>query len=264
MEIIASTSIDALVARRDAIARELAAAREACAKAEALYKAGPTGRSSEDFGGGQTEFGALPFGYMGHRNLFPFDETLRGFDAGAWDYLMTASGLLTLMSARAKGEWAEQVREKRTPEFTRENIEATFKDLHGRRSEMFDQGVVDCFKACSWDHKSNSPVKFGKRLIFKGNGASRFGPSYDSKQLASIDDLRRVMAVCEGKPEPDFRSGATHALSGSRKDFFEDEWVEVSGFKNGNLHCKFKRPELAAKLNEILGRRYPNALPAPK
>lgn len=264
MEIIVSTSIEALVARRDAVAKELAVAKEAVERARSLYKDGPTGFSNHGYGASQTDFGALAFGYCGSRELFPFDETLKGFDAAAWEYLMAESGLLGLMSSRAKGEWAEQVREKKTPPFTLDNIRATFGDLHAKRGAMFDQGVVDCFRACSWDHKTNSPVKFGKKLIFKGNGGSPFGPSYDHKQLQAIDDLRRVMAVCDGKPEPDFRSGATSAMSGARKTSFEDEWVDIEGFKNGNLHCKFKRPDLTAKLNEILGRSHPNALPAPK
>lgn len=256
MEMIVSTDIDALVARRNAIFRELEGAKDSFDRAKNLYQDGPVG-NSESYNGEmrQRDFECLS-------KQFHFDHTkcmdsmMSGFDAEAWRYLMDASGLESSMSASASENWYEQINKRETPPLTKENIVATFKDLFVRKDEIFEQGVIEAFRACSWEHKTNQPVKFGKKVIF----AHCYGDSH----LREVDDLRRVLHVIDGKPQPEHREGVNCKLGFDRNTWFEDEYVQVEKFKNGNVHCKFKKPEMVEKLNAILARHFPNALPAPK
>lgn len=252
MEMIVSTDIDALVARRNAIFKEIEGARDAFDRAKNLYKDGPVGYGEH----GQRDFKYLP-------KDCDFDHTksmnamMTGFDAEAWRYLMDASGLESSMSTSASKKWHKQINECETPPLTKENIVATFKDLFVRKDEIFEQGVIEAFRSCSWDHKTNQPVKFGKKVIF----AHCYGDSH----LHEVDDLRRVLHVSDGKPQPDHRHGVwAKFFRDDSSGLFEDDYVHVKRFKNGNVHCKFKRPDLTQKLNAILAKHHPNALPAPR
>ncbi|MEI7614324.1 MAG: DUF4942 domain-containing protein [Betaproteobacteria bacterium] len=260
MEMIVSTDITTLVARRNAIAKEIEAARDAVARAEQLYKESPVGYY--DYVGSekrQTKFCRLA-GYDSGIDAGVFNRQIKGFDCEAWDYLMANSGIASLMSTKAKDKWEKQRKELDIPEFTMENIQTTFGELHARRTIMFEEGVIEAFRACSWDHKTNNPVKFGKKIIVAG---CRYG--FDTSHYRHVDDLRRVLHVCDGKPQPDCRNGVLATMAYRNKlRHFEDDYVKVEGFKNGNLHCSFKCPDLVEELNLILSRHFPGALPAPK
>jgi len=256
MDIIVSTDIDALVTRRNAIFKELEEARDAYGRAKKLYEDGPVGFFDYDAGNQRQS----DFGYLGGTFRFDHDAemeaTKKGFDAQAWKYLMDASGLESSMSASTSEQWHKQIAERETPPLTKDNIVATFKDLFLRKDEIFEQGVIEAFRSCSWNHKTNEPVKFGKKVIFSG----RWGNSH----LQEVDDLRRVLHVSDGKPQPDHRDGVADRFRGwNSVGTFEDDYVQVERFKNGNVHCKFKRLDLTAKLNAILAKHHPNALPSP-
>lgn len=263
MELIQSLPIDEFIARRDAIASQIKASEQAFEAAKNLYKQSQVGYSKLLTCTVQKEFEALsPQSSFRSSERFDFSSVLRGFDAQAWGYLMDQSGLLSLMSSAARSQWERNIIDCKTPELTLENVQATFKNLHDRRQEMFEQGVLDSFNSCSWNHKTNSPVKFGKKLIFKGRN-DRW-TSFNTTNLQSIDDLRRVFYLCDELPQPDHRHGVCATMSGNKTWSFEDDYVRVEGFKNSNIHCHFKRPDLIERLNKILARHYPGALPEPK
>lgn len=44
----------------------------------------------------------------------------------------------------------------------------------------------------------------------------------------------------------------------------ETAYLSIRTFKNGNGHVTFKRPDLVEKMNKIIAKHYPGALPAPK
>lgn len=252
MEMIVSTDIDALVARRNAIFKEIEGAKDAFDRAKKIYEDGPVGYGETR----QRDFENLA-------KQFHFDHTksmdamMTGFDAEAWRYLMDASGLESSMSTSASEKWYEQINKRETPPLTKENVIATFKDLFVRKGEIFEEGVIEAFRSCSWDYKTNQPVKFGKKVIF----AHCYGDSH----LHEVDDLRRVLHVSDCKPQPDHRHGVwAKFFHHNSIGLFEDDYVQVEKFKNGNVHCKFKRPDLTAKLNAILAKHHPNALPAPR
>lgn len=187
---------------------------------------------------------------------------LQDVDADAWGYLMRESGLRSLMDATAREKWDEQIHGGKVPELTQENIEATFSALYDSRADMFERGVIECFRGLSWDYKTNSPCSFGKRIIL--NFLFSFGTP-NNRATDKLDDLIRVFHVLDRKPEPDFRNGAyrlvwdaTHA----GKSRAENDYIALRWFKKGSGHVTFKRLDLVEALNRIIAKRYPGALPA--
>jgi hypothetical protein len=186
-------------------------------------------------------------------------------DAGAWRFLMDESGMRSLMSARKRYEFDENVRKHQIPELTREAICATFGALHDSRGEMFDQGIIEVFKRLSWDYKTNLPQKFGKRIIVKYL-CYTYGINHNS--VEQLDDLMRVFHVLDGKPEGDHRQGSYAKLSDAFREnsgypkVFENEYLSIRLFGNGNGHILFKRLDLVDAMNGVLAKHFPNALPA--
>lgn len=189
-----------------------------------------------------------------------------GVDAAAWQYLMMQSGMRSLMDATAREKWDKAIADGDIPELTDGNIRATFKMLHDSRGDMFERGVIACFKSLAWCYKTNLPQKFGKRIVVRNIS----GVYYGDKKADELDDLVRVMAVLDGKPEPDHRNGVRSALlsAGVRwnnpRAVVETEYLQIRCFKNNNGHVTFKRPDLVDKMNLIIAKHYPGALPAPK
>lgn len=189
-----------------------------------------------------------------------------GVDMAAWQYLMHESGLRSLMDAAAREKWDKAIAAGDIPELTEPNIRSTFKMLHDSRGEMFERGVIATFKALAWCYKTNLPQKFGTRIVMR----YITGAYYGDRKADELDDLQRVLAVLDGKPEPDHRNGVRAALSrvGIRyndpRGSCETEYLHIRTFKNGNGHITFKRPDLVEQMNRIIAKHYPGALPAPK
>ncbi|WP_175957839.1 DUF4942 domain-containing protein [Burkholderia sp. BCC0405] len=185
---------------------------------------------------------------------------VRIIDVRGWDYLLSESGLRTFMDAKAREQWSNQIAEGDVPELTAGNIEATFAQLYSARGNMFERGVLQCFKRLSWDYKTNQPFKFGRRIIVRyllSSGSPNF------RVTNELDDLIRVLSVLDGKPEPDHRNGAYCLVSEARqtrRTEAENDYFHLRWFKNGNGHLTFLRPDLVDQMNKILAKHYPNAI----
>lgn len=197
-----------------------------------------------------------------------FTSIVKRLDSALWGKLMHDSGLLTFMDSKAKAEFAGQVNECKVPPLTHENIEASFSSLYANRDDIFDRGVINCFKKLSWCYKTNNPVKFGKRII-KEYFCERWG-GFTYTAINDLEDLQRVFCLVDGKPEEDHRGGLGHRLrqakpySNPGAGQHDDVYMSIRWFKNGNAHITFLRPDLVDKLNSIIAKHYPGALPEPR
>lgn len=198
-----------------------------------------------------------------------------GVDRAGWAYLMHESGLRSLMDAQARAKWDEAISRGDVPALTAETVRATFQALHASRGEMFERGVISCFRSLSWCYKTNLPQKFGRRVVMTyirstiaakwGGGSSLGHPNYD--KCARLDDLSRVFHVLDGKPEPDHRAGWYSRLNGQRlvtDPPASDGYLSARCFRNGNAHVTLLRADLVDQLNRIIAKHYPGALPAPR
>lgn len=213
-------------------------------------------------------------------SYFPnhLDPVKARVDAAFWDYLMNQSGMRTLMDAEARRKWDRDLHENgsKVPPLTTDTIRETFSALHDGRQEMFERGVVACFRGLSWDYKTNNPFMLGKKIIvervldiWNASAGKKYssGPSWTG--CDRLDDLLRVMLVLDGQPERDHRNGAYHVL----KEHFgyhkhSNEKIEIAGmitvrcYKNGNAHIEFLRLDIVDKMNSIVAKHHPGALPA--
>lgn len=196
-------------------------------------------------------------------------KTMKHLDGAGWKFLMEESGMWSLMDSTARKAWREAIQKGDYPELTLLNIEATFSRLHESRADMFERGVIAIFERLSWDYKTNSPFKFGKRLIVdrllmevnKKNQTLHF----DTNATSELDDLVRVFSILEAKPEPDHRTGMFYTLNQCDKAgdwHYDGEYFSLKWHKKGTGHLTFKRPDLVTQLNLIIAKHYPLAIAA--
>ena len=196
------------------------------------------------------------------RDREAYETVTKAINRGAWRHLMDESGMKTFMDQKSRQEWSSQLNDGEVPAVTVENIQTTFSTLNDNRGEMFIDGVVNIFRGLSWDHKTNSPIKFGKKVIMKCF-VDRFGGiSYNSRD--KIDDLMRVICLLAGKPEPDHRDSLGRSITSlvrmNDTNSFENDYLIIKWFKVGTGHIVFKKAEIVNELNQILAKRFPNAL----
>lgn len=291
-DIIPSVSIENMVNQRAAVMQRINAAfaliQEAADLAAAANVGMPRVLISTSYGRGthgldvaaariKTDSSGRPWS-IDRSPQTELDKHIRlGIDCAAWQFLMHESGLRTFMDTAARKAWDSAIHDGEVPEFTANTVRDTFGTLHDTRGEMFERGVIECFKGLSWHYKTNQPQKFGKRIVLTymrdsitagryGSGSTTLG-SVNFGNSNRLDDLTRVMSVLDGKPEPDHRQGWYGLLSKVNRTTDPDaanDYLSVRSFRNGNGHVTFKRLELVDVMNRILAKHYPNALPAPK
>jgi hypothetical protein len=259
-DLVPSLSLDALVLKRDALVERLTAAHAALEEAQQLADNlfGPDHRGPR-------------LGLLNHVSRREFtgpsglDEMVREVDGRTWAYLLRESGLRSFMDATSRAQWDKAIEANDVPPLTMATIETTFAALYDTRRDMLERGVVDVFRRLSWDYKTNNPVMFGERLILRHIVEAYGYPSQTGTD--QLDDLARVLSVLDGRPEPDSRRGTYRLMSEARfpsqtRDIEIAGLFTVRGFKNGNGHLRFLRMDLVDRMNAILAKHFPSALPA--
>lgn len=193
----------------------------------------------------------------------------RNLDRSIWRDLMKKSGMLALMDAQARELWYNSLEKDDIPAVCEKNILSTFEQLHLNKGEVFERGVINVFKGLSWDFKTNSPCKFGTKIIVSGLvKCDRWGFGLNwGWQRDRLADLERMLMLLDGKPVPDNRANVTRRLSdhiheNRHSNCYEDEMFVIKYFQKGTAHITFRQPELLEKMNDILVRYYPSALPS--
>ncbi|WP_042092280.1 DUF4942 domain-containing protein, partial [Escherichia coli] len=135
--------------------------------------------------------------------------------------------------------------------------------------EVFERGVINVFRGLNWNYKTNSPCKFGSKIIVNNLVRwDRWGFHLISGMQADrLADLERMLHLLSGKPIPDNRGNITinlddHIRSVQGKERYEDEMFIIKYFKKGSAHITFKRLELIDRINDIIARHFPSVLSA--
>ncbi|MDW3537783.1 DUF4942 domain-containing protein, partial [Escherichia coli] len=160
-ELICSTSIERIVTGRDSALNQIATL---------IQKLDDISSLTSSIGGDVAGAWAMRNGYAFDCWLMqPTDKAMpvitRNIDRSIWRDLMLKSGMLTLMDAEARSQWAKNLEEGDLPAISEANILSTFEQLHHNKQDVFERGIINVFKGLSWDYKTNNPCYFGKKII---------------------------------------------------------------------------------------------------
>ncbi|WP_054181066.1 DUF4942 domain-containing protein [Trabulsiella odontotermitis] len=193
----------------------------------------------------------------------------RNIDRSIWKDLMQRSGMLALMDAVARNEWYNSLEKDDIPAISEANILSTFEQLHLSKGEVFERGVINVFKGLSWNYKTNSPCKFGSKIIVSGlmkYDQWGFGLNW-GWQRDRLADLECMLMLLDRKPIPDNRADVTcrlgdHIHENRHSNRYEDEMFAIKYFQKGTAHITLKLPDLVDQMNDIIARHYPGVLPS--
>ena len=263
-DVICSTSIERIVTGRNTAIAQIETLMQQLDDISAL--------TSSVGGGKSNEWGVRQYRYdcwLMDKPETAIKAITQNIDRSIWKDLMNKSGMLALMDAQARDEWYNSLEKEDIPAVSEENILSTFEQLHLNKGEVFERGVINVFKGLSWDYRTNSPCKFGAKIIVCGLvkfDRWGFGLSW-GWQRDRLTDLERMLMLLDGKPVPDNRADVTrrlgdHIHSNRHSNRYEDEMFTIKYFQKGTAHITFKQPELVDKLNDIIARHYPGTLAA--
>lgn len=124
----------------------------------------------------------------------------RNLDRSIWWDLMKQSGMLSIMDAQAREQWYSSLEKDDIPAVSEVNIISTFEQLHLNKGEVFERGVINVFKSLSWDYMTNSPCRFGAKIIVSGLvKCDRWGFGLNwSWQRDRLADLERMLMLLDG------------------------------------------------------------------
>lgn len=261
-EIISSTSIEHIVSGRN----------NSLERIEALIRnLNVISTVTSSIGGGTSNDWAMREGHRyGSWLIEPQDAAIKAItcniDRSIWRDLMKRSGMIALMDAQARDEWYGSLEKGDIPAISEKNILSTFEQLHRSKVEVFERGIINVFKGLSWNYKSNSPCKFGKKIIVDGLVQyDRWGFHFrHGRRREQLSDLDRMLNLLDGKPVPENRNDLAVRLdahvSRQHSSVFEDEYVSIRYFQKGSGHITFKRLDLVDKMNDIIAKHYPGTL----
>lgn len=261
-DVICSTSIERIVTGRNTAIAQIEALIQQLEDISALTSSVGGGKANE-WGVRQYRYGC----WLMDKPETAIKAITRNIDRSIWKDLMNKSGMLALMDAQAREEWYNSLEKDDIPTVSEENILSTFEQLHQSKAEVFERGIINVFKGLSWDYKSNSPCKFGKKIIVDGLVQyDRWGFHFrHGRRREQLADLDRMLNLLDGKPVPENRNDLSVRLDAhickQHASVYEDEYVEIRYFQKGTGHIIFKRSDLIDKMNGIVARHFPATLP---
>lgn len=188
-------------------------------------------------------------------------------DQSAWALLLDRSNVMDLMSARRKQEWRRAMAKGEAPPFTLEAIVGTFRSLYESRTETFEISVLECFQSLHPRYATNGLTGFGKRVVLSHVTDVYAGGMPGRSTCDQVDDLLRFMHLMDGQPIPHtqkVRGAILASICNGSARVYEDEYIQLRWFRNGNGHLTFKRPDLVDRMNEMIAKHRPNTLPQPR
>lgn len=262
-ELILSTSIERVVRGRDSALKQIE---------QLIEQLDAISRLTSEIGGGTAQDWAMKLGHrydswLTEKADKAMPAVTRNIDSSIWCDLMLKSGMMALMDAQARDQWHKNLEEGDLPAISEANILSTFEQLHQNKMEVFERGIINVFKGLSWDYKTNSPCRFGKKIIINNLVThNRWGFSLNwGWRRDQLADLERMLFLLSGKSIPDNRSDITtrlmaHIRDNPDKDVYEDEFFRVRYFQKGTAHLTFKRLDLVERMNDIIAKHYPGRL----
>lgn len=262
--LIPSLKIDVLIANRDKAIALVAQAQKLLIEAEDIAQAAfpnPHQGIADFFS--RYRYASASANFMDEKGLKAVEKEV---DAAGWEFLLEQSGLKSFMNNGRREEFQKSVHERTFPPLTLDAVMSTIGNLHEHRADMMEDSVVEIYRSLSWDYKTNSPLKFGAKIIlnrfceyWKETRHTRFMES----GYNGLDDLIRVMCMLDGKPEPDHRNGMRFQLEAAHQSGaseLENDYIKVRWYRNGSGHVTFKDQRMVDQLNRVIAGRFPNVL----
>lgn len=183
------------------------------------------------------------------------DDARRRIDAQCWQAAFRRTGLTAIMDEEACTKMLEEL-DRDPPPFTIDNVQAQMLTMYQTADAMFARGVYNVFRRLDRHYRTNDrePFRLGPKAVIRGVVDTWARPrlSVCYRRSALLNDIDRVLRVLDGKTfvAHSFESALNAAWK--HGNTFEDDYVKVRAFGNGNAHIWFKREDLLERINDTI------------
>jgi len=210
-------------------------------------------------------------------NGLDLEKIRKTVDRSLWLHLLNKSGLGNILTTSTR-EKAHKSLTETVPEFSAQNVIASYSDFASRKGELEIEGLIELFQQLSWNYKTNSAVAIGKKIIVTGSfeyrtyidrSRSRAGRvsgwwSMHTRTVNKLQDLERV--VCrvmdfQIPPRADSLGYRVNNSVNADNTEYESDIYHIRWYKVGTMHLTFKDLSIPRRLNRILADHYGHALP---
>lgn len=190
--------------------------------------------------------------------ILDVEKVTRDVDRASWRKAFSMTGIAAYMDKKARNEFDASLEED-PPAFTKDNIQTILLSAMQESEMMFKRGVVEIFKRLNGSYKCHDAFKIGKKLIcshwfVRCRVFNCTDVNYRSED--EITDFERAMILLDGKRYTD--PMLSHNIKQALRDglTYEDEYIKLRAYKNGNAHITIKRLDLIDKINELIAEWY--------
>lgn len=178
-----------------------------------------------------------------------------------WGHVIYSLGIERLMDRDAREQMRRTLQDN-PPPATADNCHTWAQSLMADAGMIFQRGIANAFSRLDRRFRSHDGFKIGARLVL--SWAMDSWGHWSRGQDETLRDVERAFHVLDKKPQPERHAGVVGACDQAKRGQglslrafeAETEYFRVRGFKNGNLHLWFKRPDLVARVNELLADYY--------
>lgn len=193
------------------------------------------------------------------------DEHLIHLRRQVWERLIERSQIRRAMSIAAWKKLEDEVEHEDPPEVTIENVNSLIAQFREDGPAMLEAAVHEVFEFLRPHgdrYKTNSQFEIGERVVLSHCVTRGYGRTWSvsDHREQHLQALENVFTMLDGK-RPDRSDGYYYSrLSGAIKAVDVGEPCQGStdlfafkGYRNGNMHLRFVRMDLVAKLNAVAG-----------
>lgn len=189
------------------------------------------------------------------------DDCIERMARDAWRCIVERLELRRVMSIEAWAKLEHSLAKEKLPPITEANVHAFAEQYAASIPDMFAEAVREVFEWLTpqrGDYKTNDKATVGPRVVRTGvveRAWTGKGYRVNHYRQQSLTALERVFQGLDGNgmASKGYYSALETAINESTDGRAETDYFEVRAHKNGNLHIRFKRLDLLAKLNAMAG-----------
>lgn len=199
-------------------------------------------------------YGGTIWGRYGKPGMVAADRALR---SSAWRYVYRGLNIHRIAPASERDRFERELDDP--PEFTVDNLRATFGDYIADPRHHVLRGLAEQFARLDPAYKSHSKVKIGvkglpKRVIIPGAAEA-----YSYHGIERLSDVLAALRSAQGRPALE-RGALQDACKAARHGDEPLDGVTLRGYLNGNMHVIFDR-DTQRDINRALAEFYGEVLP---
>jgi hypothetical protein len=184
-------------------------------------------------------------------------KATKEIDARWWRYCFTATGLMKIMDAKATREFENSLQDN-PPPFTLESIESMVLEMYQRKDEYALRGIYSTFRELDRSYRSNDKQRFKveKRNIVTWlfdtwyTVQGKFHINYQKRSW--VNDLDRCICLLMDQPYQEHSLESAIQAQIKESGEFENEFIRLKGFKNGNGHLYVHNQVLLDRINRCI------------